>query len=338
VTISHHNLWAEYPLPAKLPLAPIADPSLPLVSVVTPSYNQGQFIRTTIESVLSQDYPNIEYWVVDAGSTDATLGILREYEADPRFHWISERDRGQSDAINKGWSRCSGAILAWLNSDDFYLPGAIRAQVAFLQARPDIALVYGKAHAVDGRGRYLYEIVSRPFSQDTLARLCFIPQPTVFLRRDVIARNGPVDTTLHYTMDYDYWLRASRHSRLAYNPAPIAAFRLHEGSKTISTAARFNPESERTVTRFLEADDLPDLLQRKRRQIYADLFLRLAVNAARAHDRANAWQYVRRSLSYHLLRPRLFWAVLALLDTTGRWSLWRILTNIWNRYQAKEAR
>src|SRR6266498_4984769 len=94
---------------------------MPLVSIVTPSYNFGGFIRATIESVLTQDYPNIEYWVIDGGSTDGTVSILTEYEHDPRFHWISERDRGQSDAINKGWSRCRGDIIAWLNSDDLYL-------------------------------------------------------------------------------------------------------------------------------------------------------------------------------------------------------------------------
>src|SRR4051794_35419687 len=105
------------------------DGDWPLVSIVTPSYNQGQFIRETIDSVLSQDYPNLEYWVIDAASTDQTLDVLRDYERDPRFHWISEADRGQSDAINKGWNRCQGSILAWLCSDDLYCPGAIKTQV-----------------------------------------------------------------------------------------------------------------------------------------------------------------------------------------------------------------
>src|SRR5262245_18584250 len=107
---SHHNLWADDPTPEDPPPVVVDDPSMPLVSVVTPSYNQGHFIRETIESVFAQDYPNIEYWVVDGGSTDETLSILRSYDHDPRFHWISERDQGQSDAINKGWSRCRGDI------------------------------------------------------------------------------------------------------------------------------------------------------------------------------------------------------------------------------------
>ncbi len=106
----HHNLWADHPTPERLPPIVMNDPALPLVSIVTPSYNQGRFIRATIESVLTQDYPNIEYWVIDGGSTDETVSILREYEHDPRFHWLSEPDKGQSDAVNKGWSRCRGVL------------------------------------------------------------------------------------------------------------------------------------------------------------------------------------------------------------------------------------
>src|SRR5260221_5302272 len=130
------------------------EPYSRLVSIVTPSYNQGKFIRETIESVLTQDYANIEYWVIDGGSTDETLGILQQYENDPRFHWISEPDKGQSDAINKGWSRCQGDVLAWLCSDDLYCPGAIRTQVDYLLSHPDVDAVYGDVLFVDVDNRY----------------------------------------------------------------------------------------------------------------------------------------------------------------------------------------
>src|SRR5258708_6136901 len=122
--------WDAYPAPDGLPKPVINDLTLPLVSIVTPSFNQGQFIRETIESVLTQDYPNIEYWVIDGGSTDETLAILREYEGDPRFHWLSEPDKGQSDAINKGLVRCHGEIFAWLNSDDVFIKEALGHVVA----------------------------------------------------------------------------------------------------------------------------------------------------------------------------------------------------------------
>src|SRR5262249_27711741 len=138
-----------YCLPHSLPAPIINDPSLPLVSIVTPSYNQGQFIRETIESVLTQDYPNIEYWVIDGGSTDETLSILREYEHDPRFHWLSESDKGQSDAINKGLVRCHGEIFAWLNSDDVYIKEALRHVVASWQEIGRPAINYGLARYIN---------------------------------------------------------------------------------------------------------------------------------------------------------------------------------------------
>jgi glycosyltransferase involved in cell wall biosynthesis len=335
---SHHNLWADYPKPDNLPPTVVSDPRLPLVSIVTPSYNQGRFIRETIDSVLCQDYPNIEYWVIDGGSTDETLSVLSEYEHDPRFHWISEPDQGQSDAINKGWSRCRGDILAWLNSDDLYLPGAIRSQMAFLQSHPDVDIVYGNASTIDTHGRRIGAIWSRRFVQRELLRRCFISQPTVFLRRGAIDRNGPLDPSFHYTMDYDYWLRASFHSSFAYNPAIIAAFRFHDTSKTVTTVMRFNPESERAIERFFAQATVPAALRQQYNRVYADLMLRLSVNCAKADDTANALRYLHRSISYQLFRPRLFWALLALFDVSGKWSLSRYLINIWNRFQAKEAR
>ena len=334
----YHSSWADYPQPDDLPPTVVEDPRLPLVSVVTPSYNQGRFIRETIDSVLGQDYPNIEYWVIDGGSTDETVSVLSEYEHDPRFHWISEPDQGQSDAINKGWSRCRGDILAWLNSDDLLLPGAITAQVAFLQSHPDVDIVYSNAQAIDTCGHQIGAIWSRPFAQQELLRRCFISQPTVFLRRSAICRNGPVDGSFHYTMDYDYWLRASLHSCFAYNPATIAAFRFHDTSKTVAAVMRFNPESERAIERFFAQDSVPVALRQQYNQVYADLMLRLSVNCAIANDTANALRYLRRSFSYRLIRPRLFWALLALFDATAKWSLSRHLIDIWNRFQAKEAR
>src|SRR5438128_8552250 len=125
--------------------------ALPLVSIVTPSYNQGRFIEDTIRSVLAQDYPNLEYIVVDGGSTDHTLDVLRRYEG--RLRWVSEPDRGQSEAINKGFRMARGEIVSWLNSDDTYVPGAIGKAVAHLGARPEVVMVYGEGYLLDEGGR-----------------------------------------------------------------------------------------------------------------------------------------------------------------------------------------
>ncbi len=125
--------------------------SLPRVSIVTPSFNQAAFLEETIQSVLSQDYPNLEYIIIDGGSTDGSVEIIKKY-ADKLAYWVSEKDTGQADAINKGLIRVTGEIVAWLNSDDIYLPGTIRAAVEALQAHPDCGLVYGDVLSVDAKG------------------------------------------------------------------------------------------------------------------------------------------------------------------------------------------
>ncbi len=328
-------LWDAYPVPTNLPPVVLNDHNLPLVSVVTPSYNQGRFIRETIESVLTQDYPNIEYWVVDGGSTDNTLDVLREYERDPRFHWISEPDKGQSDAINKGWSRCRGDILAWLCSDDVYCPGAIRSQVSYLISHPGIDAVYSDAIYINNEGTPLTKYWARKFSQYELLRICFIPQPTVFVRRTLVQRTGIVDTSLHYALDYDYWLRASLNNNFAYSSAEIAQYRLHEDSKTIAQIVRFNPEIERIVIRFFEYDGVPQAIRQRRNVLIADLKLEMAINFARANQVTNAWKYLRASLDYRLFRPRLFWLLMSIVQAKTRIPIMSVLSHNWIRVRSK---
>jgi glycosyltransferase involved in cell wall biosynthesis len=223
------------------------DPALPLVSVVTPSLNQGRFIRETIESVLGQAYPAIEYLVMDGGSSDETLEVLREYSH--RLTWISEPDRGQASAINKGWRRARGDILAYLNSDDTYLPGAVGRAVAALRAHPDAGAVYGEGRHVDERGRIIDRYPTEPFSWSRLAETCFICQPTVFLRRQVVERVGYLDEALQYCMDYDLWIRVARVATFARVPDYQATTRLHADTKTLGRRALAHAEILRTVRR-----------------------------------------------------------------------------------------
>jgi len=221
--------------------------NLPLVSIVTPSFNQGRFIRETIESVLTQGYPNIEYLVMDGGSTDDTLKILQEY--DDRLTWVSEHDRGQADAINKGWRRARGVILAYLNSDDTYLPDTVERAVACLLEQPEAGAVYGEGHHVDEVGKILERYPTEPFSPARLEETCFICQPTVFLRREIVERVGYLDESLQYCMDYDLWIRVARAGRFAYIPHYLASTRLHAETKTLGQRARAHAEILRMVNR-----------------------------------------------------------------------------------------
>ena len=213
----------------------------PIVTIVTPSFNQGRFIRATIESVLGQDYPDVEYVSRDAGSTDETASVVRDYAS--RLTFISEPDRGQSHAINKGFAEAKGSILAWLNSDDTYAPGAVMAAVRAFEAGPDCGLIYGDANYIDEGGR----IIGRfPAAQTDFVRLrhgyVHVPQQAAFFRAHLWKTLGPLDPSFYFAMDYDLWLRIARHAQVKYIPEIWANFRLHTAAKTIADDDRCWPE------------------------------------------------------------------------------------------------
>jgi glycosyltransferase involved in cell wall biosynthesis len=203
----------------------------PLVSVVMPSLNQADFIRSSIDSVLNQDYAPIELIVVDGRSSDGTVDILKCYGA--RLRWVSEEDGGQTPAINKGFRMATGAIIGWLNADDLYLPGAVRTGVEFLSRRESADLVYGDADHIDRDGRFIAPYPTEPFSLSRLQQTCFICQPAVFFRRRVFDRVGLLDEYFSSAMDYEYWVRIARRCEIAYCPIRLARSRLHREAKTI---------------------------------------------------------------------------------------------------------
>lgn len=207
--------------------------SLPLVSIITPSYNHDRFIRETIESVYTQDYPHVEHIIVDGGSTDGTLAILQQYRRlGDRLRYVSERDHGQSHAINKGLSMARGEIIGWLNSDDTYEPGAIRAAVNALQQRPDCGMVHGKCYAINEHSQKQSVLSVSPADYQKLFHGCVICQPAAFIRKNVFQQMGGVDESLQFCMDYDLWIRIAKHYPIAYVDQILANARLHHASKT----------------------------------------------------------------------------------------------------------
>ena len=216
--------------------------TLPLVTVVTPSFNQASFLEETINSVLNQTYPNIEYIIIDGGSSDGSLEIIKKY-ASRLAHWVSEKDRGQTDAINKGFALAKGEVLAWLNSDDTLLPNAIEEAVAFLSENPDAGMVYGDANYIDEKSKVIGKF---PAAETDLPRLrrgyVHIPQQASFFRKSLWEKVGPLDPEFFFAMDYDLWVRLAERTELKYLPRIWANFRLHADAKTISADDQCWPE------------------------------------------------------------------------------------------------
>jgi glycosyltransferase involved in cell wall biosynthesis len=222
--------WTEETPP--LTAGPTGGESWPRISVITPSYNQGRFLEETIRSVLLQGYPDLEYIIMDGGSTDGSLDIIRRYEPWLAY-WVSQPDGGQTGAINVGWMRATGEILAYLNSDDYYLPGATTAAARAFCRSPDVAMVYGTASIVDEHGNELSKWEARPFDlKRMLTSGSIVPQPATFFSRSVVSGLGWLNETRQMIMDYELCTRIGMQFRTVCLPATLARFRAHGESKT----------------------------------------------------------------------------------------------------------
>jgi glycosyltransferase involved in cell wall biosynthesis len=220
------------------------------ISVITPSYNQAQYIQATINSVLSQNYPALEYLVMDGGSKDGTVEILRRYE--DQLSWVSEPDKGQADAINKGFKQSAGEIVTWLNSDDLHLPGVLHRVSEFFNQHPEVDVVYGDYYLINHSGAVILRKQEIPFDYNILLYgLDYIGQPTTFFRRRLFDRIGYLDESLHFGLDWDYWLRvANSGGRFAHIPHYLAATRWHTEAKTLVAPPQMYAEHQAIRERY----------------------------------------------------------------------------------------
>lgn len=227
------------------------------VSIVTPSYNQAEYLAAAMESVLGQEGEFfLDYLVIDGGSSDGSPAIIRRYQEmlesgewetgcrGIRFRWLSEPDAGQSDALLKGFRMADGEILAWLNSDDLYLPGTIQTITEFFRQFPAVGLVYGDALYCDAAGSILGRYPGAPFDLDRLAFFNFIPQPSTFFQRTAYEAVGGLDISLNFVMDYDLSIRICKQFPCRYLPRELSHYRLHEAAKTVRNEVLFDNHEE----------------------------------------------------------------------------------------------
>lgn len=290
----------------------------PLVSIITPSFNQARYLDAAVQSVLSQDYASIEHILVDGGSTDGSLDIIRTYE-DRLAYWVSEKDAGQADAINKGLARANGEIIAWLNSDDYYLPGAISDAVRVLSDQPDALMVYGNLLAVDERDRRINVLKYRQLTLEDLLRFQIIGQPGVVFRRAALEQAGPLDTSFQFLLDHHLWIRIARRGPILHVPRTWAAARYHPEAKNRARAVEFGREAFRILEWARSDPSLKDVMRRVERPARAAAH---RVDARYRLDGGEPWSALKAWTRALLTHPptalaRLNLLVSALLNLIG---------------------
>ena len=281
------------------------------ISIITPSLNQGRFIERTIRSVLDQEVPNLEYWTIDGGSDDDTIEILERF--DSRLSWVSEADNGQAAAVNKGIAKSAGEIIGWLNSDDIYYPGAVREVMDYFSAHPEANLVYGDANHIDEHDEVIERYGTEGWEPQRLREVCFLCQPAVFFRRNLVECYGYLDENLDFCMDYEYWLRLSLGGEdFHYLPELLAGSRFYPENKTLRDRPKVHSETNNMMLRKLGR--VPEAWLFSFAHAYVD---------SKGYKRENKWRYAvavsavslyaslrwNRGISREVYRKTLHWTL-----------------------------
>lgn len=271
--------------------------SRPKVSLVTPSFGQARFLEQTLRSVLDQDYPNIEYIVIDGGSSDGSVELIRRHEHRLAY-WVSEPDRGQADAINKGFARASGEYVGWINSDDWLYPDAIRNTVTFLEAHPEVDLVYGDVDT--GESEAMPELLRGKVTDIETMLTTFevpIPQQGSLWRKRVLDRSGGLDSRWQVVLDREFFLRVATRHRIAYRPGRLGFFRLHPDSKSVAQQCRWLDELPQLYEAYFAAPGLPDRLRALRHISLGAMYFQCAWLALKNRQFARAGVFLARALA-----------------------------------------
>ena len=271
----------------------------PKISVVTPSFNQAQFIEETIRSVLLQRYPNLEYIIIDGGSTDGSTEIIRKYEPWISY-WVSEPDNGQSEAINKGWRCSKGDILAWLNSDDTYEINALQEVANLLVEKSDISMVYGDCNIIDETGQFVMNAPTK--SYDFKSLICnewFIPQQSTFIRQEVFNKVGKLNEDLHLVMDWEYWSRiALKEFEIYYFTKTLANFRQYDGAKTFSQHELSAEEKLRVLNNFFNNSEIEPKISAFRNDAYSHIHKFACSAYNKTENDKKAFYHLIKSIKY----------------------------------------
>ncbi len=223
----------------------------PKISIVTPSYNQAKFLERTIRSVLDQKYPNLEYIIIDGGSTDGSVEIIQKY-SDKLSYWVSEKDGGQTDALNKGFRHATGEIVAWLNSDDMYVQQTFEIVGKTFLKKPSLDVVFGNSLLVDVNDRVLRRTRNTPYwwpSQILLGVV--LPQPAAFWKQALFEKYGYLDESFHFAMDYEFFCRIGQYIRVKHIPKDFVCFRTHPAQKTETLQKTCKQETQNIRNRYI---------------------------------------------------------------------------------------
>ena len=272
---------------------------IPRLSIITPSYNQGQFLEQTIRSVLSQGYPNLEYIVMDGGSTDSSLEIIQRY-ADKFSYWTSQPDNGQAEAINEGFRFATGKYIAWINSDDLYLPGCLQKAVDALEANPTAVMAFGQVEVINEQGKKI--AMFRPVTyifNDLLTYKTIVPQQAAVFRRSMLAETGVLNTNLHFALDHEFFLRIGERYPVISLPDVMAQYRLSKINKGTIQRSSWAAEFVQIVDHFFREPAAQEKYAALQAQAYAGAHYKGAGILLDDGFYAQARQWYRIAAQYH---------------------------------------